>query len=176
MTNNDELLSTTNWNIQDSSGDDHQSLINEDESPQKSLENDQKKSFSLYLNPSVDNNQNIQLRNIQDPLFYEQPLHFHYGRYSPSLIRSQYGTGDQVQSVADMKLNKYEKMQCLSSYHNRKSKSQLIHRQQSTQKKNNRKGIKPNKQKKKCSMKIINKTKGKNKRLKNSSGKYRYKV
>ncbi|CAF3867398.1 unnamed protein product [Rotaria sp. Silwood2] len=152
-------------NIENPSLNDHQSSINENDSIQQVLQNDENKPRSSYIKLSVDENRNLGLSEFQDPLFYEQPLDFHYNRLMPTIITSEYETGDQIRLANDIKLSKNEKQNSLSSHRHEIDKSRTTYRQHSKSKKSKNKITKMTEKKKKTSIDNLYKSKRKSKKI-----------
>ncbi|CAF1103440.1 unnamed protein product [Rotaria sordida] len=157
--------SPIDFNIEKPSLMDHQSSITGNDSVQQFLQKDEKKPCSSYLKLSADENQNFGLSNFQDPLFYEQPLDFHYNRTIPTITTSEYETGDQIRLANDMKFSKNQKQISVSSYQHEIDKSRSNYRQHSKSKKNKNQIRKMKEKKKKPSIESLNKRKHKNKKI-----------
>ncbi|CAF0904668.1 unnamed protein product [Rotaria sp. Silwood1] len=138
---------------------DRQSVINENGSVQQVLQNDEKKPCSSYFKLSRDENQNFDSSDFQDPLFYEQPLDFHYNRLIPTVITSDYETGDQIRLTNKITPSKNQKQSSLSSHQHEIDKSKSIYQQHSKTKKNKNQIRKKKETKKKSSIDNTNKIK-----------------
>ncbi|CAF1047829.1 unnamed protein product [Adineta steineri] len=100
-----------------------------DNNPVIPLSQDQQQKPSLtYLALSVGDHQHSDLMNYKDPLFYQQPLHFHYNQIVPSSSGLGYETGDRIQPTNDIKFNKYHKIKSKASCQHGIERYQFTHR------------------------------------------------
>jgi hypothetical protein len=170
MTNDILLpLSTIDVNMENQINTDHQSLIHENDPIIPVPQNYEQKPSSPYLMLSVGDNRHFGLSDFQDPLFYQQPLHFRYNQSIPSTIESGYETGDRARLTNEIKFNEFRKQKSASSRKHRIEKSKSIHRRYKNLKKSKTKMVKAKEKKKEISKGNINKRKHKSKKISRSN-------
>lgn len=151
MTNDTPLLlSTIDENEPNPTNIDHHSLTHENDPDITVSQGHDHKPSSPYLMLSVGDNQHFSLPDFQDPLFYQQPLHFHYNQSIPSSMSELgYERGDRIQLTNEIKSNEYRKQKSLASRKCQTERSKLTQQQHVNNLKRNRRKIKKSKEKKK---------------------------
>jgi hypothetical protein len=177
---NDILLqsSTIDLNVQKPMITDHQSLLfHENDSVIPVSQNHDQKPSSSYLTLSVGDNAQFGLSNFQDPLFYQEPLHFHYNHLIPSTSGLEHEKGDRVRFATEIKFSKDRKRKPISSHKHQIEKSRSTHRRPANLKKSKDKMAKATKKTKKRSTGGVNKQKHTNKKSnRNNIRQLRYQV
>ncbi len=105
------------------------------------------------------------MTDFQDPLFYQQPLHFHYNQSIPTIIESRHETGDRARLTNEIKFNGYQKQTSASSRKHRIEKRKATHQRCTNSKNSENKMIKAKEKKKKVSRRNMNKRKHKSKTI-----------
>ncbi len=146
-----------------------QPLIHENDPVISVSQNHEQKPSSSYLTLSVGDNRHFGLSNFQDPLFYQQPLHFHYNQSIPSSIGSGHETGDRARWTNKIKFNEYRKQKPVASRKYQIEKSKSIHRRSTNSKKSKDKMITTKEKKNKASRGNVNKRKHTGKKINRSS-------
>lgn len=129
---------------------DHQPLIQDNNQIQQVFRNDELKSHPSYLLLSADEKEQLSSSDFQDPLFYQQPLDFHYDRLISTDTTSE-NVFDNQYPVNNLMSNSCERKRKRSIYgkHTKSNKSQ--HQRMKTKKK-------------KAVLKTLSKRKSKNKK------------
>jgi hypothetical protein len=157
-------LSTINENVENPAISNYQSSIRDNDSAMLVAENHEQKPSSSYLTLSVGDNRHFGFSDFQDPLFWQQPLHFHYNQPVPSTIESGHETGDRAGLTNEIKFNECRK-QSISSREHRIEKNKSTHRRYANSKKGQDKIIRAKEKRKKVSKENTNKRKHKNTKL-----------
>jgi hypothetical protein len=162
-------LSPIDMNVDNPTSIDHQSLIHENDSIMPVSYKHEQHPSSSYLTLSVGDNRHFGLSDFQDPLFYQQPLHFHYNQSIPTTIESGHETGDRARLTNEIKFKEYRKQTSASSRKHRIEKRKATHRQCTNSKNSKNKMIKAKEKKKKVSRENMNKRKHKSKKTNRSN-------
>jgi hypothetical protein len=156
--------SAINLNVEKPTTFDHQALIHENDSVIPFSQNQDRKLSSSYLTLSIDDNRYGGLSDFHDPLFYQQPVHFHYNQPISLTTGLEHEKGDRARFANEIKFNKHRKEKPVPSHKNKIEKSQSTHRPHINPKKSKDKIIKPKEKKKTHSTRCENKQKHKNKK------------
>lgn len=164
------LSPTMDENEKNSNNINHHSMIHEFDPAISISHNHEQKSSSPYVMLSVGDNQHLGSSDFKDPLFYHQPLHFHYNQSIPSIVGSEYERGDRARFMNEIKSNEYRKQKSLTSRKYQIEKSKSNHRRHLNTKKSKNKLEKLNEKKKKnVSKRNINKRKYRTKTINRST-------
>ena len=160
---NDILLPppTINMNEETPTAGDYQSLILENEPAIPISQNQDLASSISYMPLSVGDNQRFNLSSFQDPLFCQQPLHFHYHKSLPSTAELGHEKGDRVRLTTE-----YRKQKSISAHKHTVNKSKSTHRSYVNSMKS-KENMKKSKEKK-AAAGSVKKLKHKNKRINRS--------
>jgi len=162
-------LSPIDMNVENPTSTDHQSLIHEKDSIIPTSHNHEQHLSSSYLPLSVGDNRHFGLSDFQDPLFYQQPLHFHYNQSIPTTIESGHETGDRARLTNEIKFDGHRKQKSVSSRKNRIEKCKSTHRRCTNSTNSKNKMIKAKEKKKKALRENMNKRKRKGKKVNQSN-------